>query len=201
MIISESPPPLPLFSVFQGLFGTLLLVTLQPLLTIGNVLGSLLLCVLSLLCVPFVAVGAYFSEILLYDDHNTNRSKYTSFFPLLSAFFMILFALVAHFLLPVVLTLLQPLLALFVLIGAQINKCIRLTYDLCVFHCIIRTRARIPISNSAMAYRVAGPGLSAAYHYYIHADVALAALQAKLERMELDIAQRQVGKQLLSCVH
>lgn len=69
---------------------------------------------------------------------------------------------------------------------AMVRKWARTAYDKAMGKIFLK-HGRQPANNSFLAWRIAGPGLSANYFYQIHSEIALLALQARLEKMELEM--------------
>jgi len=54
-----------------------------------------------------------------------------------------------------------------------------------MFRLVLRPMARVPVSDSFLARRTAGPGISATCYFQISPDVALAALHSRMELLQL----------------
>merc|ERR1712224_1151192 len=73
-----------------------------------------------------------------------------------------------------------------------LHAALRFAYDELVFRTVVKCCARVPASDSFLARRTAGPGISATCYYQISPAVAIAAMQAQLELLELEIIENQL---------
>ena len=80
---------------------------------------------------------------------------------------------------------------------AVIRKTLRDTWDALVFQLLIKKRARVPMSNTFLARRIAGPGMASEYYYQVRPEQALVALETRMEAAELKAYDNQTSQKIL----
>jgi len=172
--------------LFRGFLGTLLLIIGQPLLTLLHIPICLVMILTPVLWAPVSAVLGYLACILVYDWVNPRSPHYC--LPLAFGLLLAVFGLVT-FLFSVVLVVLMPVLNVVVMLLRLLLNFLWAFYDAFIFCFVIRSRARVPVSDSFTGRRIAGPGLSANYYFQISPAIALVILQETLEVNELQVHQ------------
>ncbi|KAF5280931.1 hypothetical protein FQA39_LY17937 [Lamprigera yunnana] len=170
----------------KGLFGTIGLVIVLPIVCVVTILSSTFIAVTAILWMPILTFLIQVTNALIYDLDSPEPKR--------NRFFVVFEALIWNIL---ILGLIQPLVALFLalivcpvialvilLIGIS-RYWLRLLWDSAIFHLIIKKRGRVPASDSFVVKRVAGPGLASDYYFQIRPEQALAAFEAKMEWDEL----------------
>src|SRR3989338_1468966 len=67
----------------------------------------------------------------------------------------------------------------------SIATALRKGWDHLIATQVILKNGRLPVTDSWLAKRIAGPGISSNYFFQLRPEIALLALQAKLEAWEL----------------
>ncbi|XP_012271893.1 uncharacterized protein LOC105695146 isoform X2 [Orussus abietinus] len=179
----------------KGLLGTIVILFVFPVVCILASLGSLLIAVTAFMWMPLVTLTLHTFMALVMDLDSPEPSR--------NRYLVVMEALVWNILIQ---GLLQPLAALFVavfvcplvslsiLTAAVTRYWIRLVWDTAMFHLLIKSRGRVPASDSFVVKRIAGPGLAQDYYYQIKPEQALAAFEAKLELDELLAFQQETER-------
>ncbi|XP_066250387.1 uncharacterized protein [Euwallacea similis] len=171
---------------FKGLFGTIGLVFVFPLVCLTAITFSILIALTAVVWMPLLTLMVQITNGLVYDLDSPEPQR-NRFFVLFEALFWNIVAqgclqpLAALFVASVI----CPLIALVILTGGVARYWFRLMWDASLFHLIIKKRGRIPASDSFAVRRVAGPGLASDYYFQISPEQALAAFEAKMEWDEL----------------
>ncbi|XP_066153534.1 uncharacterized protein [Euwallacea fornicatus] len=171
---------------FKGLFGTIGLVFVFPLVCLTAITFSILIALTAIVWMPLLTLMVQITNGLVYDLDSPEPLR-NRFFVLFEALFWnivtqgCLQPLAALFVASVI----CPLIALVILTGGVARYWFRLMWDASLFHLIIKKRGRIPASDSFAVKRVAGPGLASDYYFQISPQQALAAFEAKMEWDEL----------------
>jgi hypothetical protein len=162
----------------KGFFGTAFIVTCLPL---SMFLISTLSLVLALTAPIYIWVGSAIIHFLafLFCDFEGDSKMAAVFWNVLINFLGI--------------GILQPLgcaLMAFVIcpvssvIGSLLSvlrKCLRDGWDVVIFQLLIRKQARMPMNDTFLAKRIAGPGMASTYYYQIKTEQALASLETVMD--------------------
>ncbi|KAK6165166.1 hypothetical protein SNE40_023610 [Patella caerulea] len=172
----------------KGGLGSLLLVTVFPVISLTTSTLSLLLAVTCPLWVPLVTLVAHLGFILFYDVDCPDENRENRFLCLFEAIIWRIFLQgcvqpIAAFLTGAVCC---PLAAFFVMFFGVMRRAGRGLWDTLMFQTIIKSRGRVPARDGFIARRIAGPGLASNYFFQIRPEQALAAVEAHLEKDELD---------------
>lgn len=162
--------------------GSVAVVLGQTVLTAFTLTASGLTLTSFMLWAPSVAVLRWSGAIVLYDPHEYGC------LPLPRAMLRATSGLGRITLASLGLVLLPPL-ATLRLSAATLGFAARRVYDEVMFAGVIKPCARVPKSNSFLARRTAGPGISATCYWQLSPGVALAALRAELELQELTLIE------------
>ncbi|KAL3877445.1 hypothetical protein ACJMK2_035151 [Sinanodonta woodiana] len=183
--------------VLKGALGSVLLVTVFPVLCVTFSGISLAAAITTPVWIPLVTLGAHLIAFVIYDfdcpDDNSNKVG-------------ILFeALVWRLLIqgcmqPLAALMVGcigcPLAALGVSIFGALRRSVRGLWDTFMFYAVIKPRGRVPMSDGFVARRVAGPGLASNYFLQIHPEQTLAAVEARMELDELEVFRVNTVKQI-----
>ncbi|CAF0727699.1 unnamed protein product [Didymodactylos carnosus] len=90
----------------------------------------------------------------------------------------------------------SPVISFLVLIYSVLHRCTRGLYDKIMFHTVIKRFARIPVQDTFLAMRVAGPGLASQYFYQVAPPEVLAVFEAFIEQEELKTYRSYIEKML-----
>lgn len=169
--------------VLKGVFGSLLICTLFPLLCLFVSYGSLCLALSGPVLVPAFSLAFHIVSLVIF-DLETHR-------PLVSLVPSIFWNIgVLGVIQPVICTLVSlvicPVLAGIITTASFTRKGIRHTWDMVMFNAIIKKRARIPAGDSFIVKRVSGPGLASNFFYQVKTEQALVALEARMEMDEIE---------------
>ncbi|KAL1473617.1 hypothetical protein MTO96_038575, partial [Rhipicephalus appendiculatus] len=182
----------------KGLVGTVLLVLVFPVL-------SLVVCLTSPwqrswhpLWMPCVMLAFHLLMVLAYDfdspSPERNRICVLGEAILWQGLVLGLLQPIAAAIIALVLC---PIAAGFILLVAVFRWAAVRCWDALLFHGVIKRRARVPVGDSWMVTRVAGPGLSQDHLYQINPEQALTAFLAKVELEQLSIYGQQTEQQIL----
>jgi hypothetical protein len=169
-----------------GIPGTAIVLLGQPLLTVLQLAFAVVVAATSPVWAPLSGVVEHALSMTIYDFHHPH--DHGRWFPLLSivlwdlglagvaqASIALLMGLVVH-----------PALAMLRIMFESLRRQLRIGYDRMMWLLLLR-RCRIPSQDSFIAWRIAGPGITADYFFQIKPDIALLVLAAKLEECELDL--------------
>ncbi|XP_008202982.1 uncharacterized protein LOC100123730 isoform X2 [Nasonia vitripennis] len=179
----------------KGLLGTMVILFLFPVACILISCASLFIALTAFMWMPMVtlALHAFMALIMDLDSPESSRNRYL----------VVIEALVWNIgiqgcLQPIAALLVAavvcPLVSFMILTVAVIRYWIRVMWDTIMFHLVIKSRGRIPASDSFVVKRIAGPGLASDYYYQIRPEQALAAFEAKLELDELLAFQQEMER-------
>ena len=140
--------------VFVGIFVFLL----YP---IAIILSSILCFFLGLtawIWIILIVLIVYIFNILIYDTDSF--FEVSSFFPIIRiVIYEILIKGVLQMFLSLIVTIFQPILIIILLIWSFTRITLRFSYD-CFMFCFVKCCARLPRTDTAIAWKIAGPGLS-----------------------------------------
>lgn len=194
--------------VCRGGLSTVLVMVGQPVLTVVNLLWSLLVTVTFALWGPCLALLSYTSSVLLYDWRYYTRHfvslRYLSetvesylvidiyespgFFPLLRHLFRILVG-VLEALLASAGVIVHPLLSVGIAALSSVQRGFRFLWD-GAWTAALRRFGQWPAEDSFMAIRTKGPGILENYCFRLSTDLVKKCLLARLELAELQEARR-----------
>lgn len=152
----------------------------QPAVTLANLAVCAFTLVLPFVWAPTFSLIYWFGNILLFD---TFHQRY---FPLFNTCGSLLVSSAARGVLAGIGLLAVPVGAALYFVWLVLCFVLRRSYDQFMFCCLLRPRARAPGSDSFLARRTAGPGLSFTCFFQVSPAVALIAMSAKLEQLELN---------------
>lgn len=182
----------------KGLFGTMGLVVIFPIVCFAVITTSLFIALTTVLWMPLLTLAIQLTNLLIYDldSPELKRNRYFVIFEALVWNFGIQ-GLVQPFAALFVAAFICPLISLVILAGGITRYWLRLLWDTIIFHLIIKKRGRIPSSDSFVVRRIAGPGLASDYYFQVSPEQALAAFEAKMEWDELDAYQNVMENMIL----
>ncbi|XP_062594006.1 uncharacterized protein LOC134255480 isoform X1 [Saccostrea cucullata] len=181
---------------FKGVVGTVGLTLTYPLLCIVGSALSIIAAILVPAWVPVATLLYHLIGILIFDfDSPADNNKFSILFEAIIYRILIMGCIqpVAALLTG---SLFCPLAALGVAVFALARRSGRGIWDTMMYFLVIRSRGRVPISDSFVARRIAGPGLAANYFFQIKPEQALAALESKMELDELDVWRKNMEQQI-----
>lgn len=186
----------------KGLCGTVLLVVLFPALCLIVCTLSLVAALLAPLWMPCMMLLFHLVMVLAYDfdSPSPERNRICVLGEAL-VWQGLLQGLLQPVAAAVVALVLCPLAAGLVLLVAVVRWAAVQCWDAVLFHAVVKRRARVPLGDSWMVMRVAGPGLSQDHLYQVSPEQALAAFLAKLEFEQLSLYVQQTELQILQPLH
>ncbi|KAJ8317953.1 hypothetical protein KUTeg_003044 [Tegillarca granosa] len=158
--------------ILKGAVGSVLLCVCYPVLCVLGSGASILVAVTAPAWIPVVTLVVHVGFFLVFDADCPDDSN---------KFFTLFEAIIWRIL---ILGCIQPVAAL-VSIGL-VRRMGRGIWDSMMFCMVIKSRGRVPSSDGFVARRVSGPGLASNFCYQINPEQALAALEARMERDELE---------------
>eukprot|EP01012_Entosiphon_sulcatum_P009931 TRINITY_DN15721_c0_g1_i1.p1 TRINITY_DN15721_c0_g1~~TRINITY_DN15721_c0_g1_i1.p1 ORF type:complete len:1018 (+),score=174.45 TRINITY_DN15721_c0_g1_i1:426-3479(+) len=170
--------------VVKGAIGSTLIITVMPVLALINIVVCVCGMVLSPLWVPALSLVGLLFDLLVWDTAHWHRHRQNPF-PIFRIVGYMLFG-VFQIGAAIVATTTLPIFAVIRIAFATLRAALWHLWDFVTFHMVLRPRARVPASDSFLARRIAGPGVSSTYYYQITVDQVLVILRAKLEILELD---------------
>ncbi|MBF0361062.1 MAG: hypothetical protein HQK49_08630 [Oligoflexia bacterium] len=180
----------------KGVLGSIAYTVGQPLVTMGNVALSGGVAATSVVWAPMTSLFQMGFNMTIYDfdspanyySHSRMKNyEYTHvWFPALNYTKDVIFsAAVPMTMGTLAATVLHPTLSALTVAFEGARKLFSQGWDALMRKLIIAPYGKIPATDSWVATRVSGPGISVNYFYQIHPEMALVALQAKLESIEL----------------
>lgn len=178
--------------LIKGLIGTTSVAILFPIVALVNTLFTILGTLICVVPAPIWSLLAYVRDIFIHDRYNRDPKAFTNL-----PIFLTLGACLGNLIKAVWslgrAVIWHPLMAILALLGLVIRSTLRYTYDTLVFYLVLRSKSRVPIQDTFLARRVAGPGLSfQLYQRMSHSD-ALTALQYDLEIIELGLFEERTS--------
>ena len=181
-----------LIMIFLGFF----VIIIYPILII---LYSIFAIIVGLTCFVWGILFSLFVHlfhIFIYDFDAPRRYEDCHLFAMVSAIiYDFLFLGFLQFFLCIILTILQPIIAVIVLVFSLIRIVFRFLYDILMFN-LIKCCARLPKTDSGMAWKIKGPGLSKQYYNHIKLEDALLIVRGRLEELQLESYQEIYRKAL-----
>ncbi|XP_014217676.1 uncharacterized protein LOC106646149 isoform X2 [Copidosoma floridanum] len=179
----------------KGFLGTLCLLFVFPVVSLVISIASLFIALTAILWMPIVtlALHAFMALVLDLDSPDIARNRYLTVMEALvwniciQGFFQPIAALT-------IALCICPLVSFTILTIAVIRYWVRVMWDTAMYHLVIKSRGRIPASDSFVVKRIAGPGLASDYYYQIRPEQALIAFEARLELDELEAFQREMER-------
>jgi hypothetical protein len=123
-------------------------------------------------------------RIIIYDYDNSD-SEACKYFPLIGETLRFVFDGILQLILSFVGLFLHIILVIFFLIFAILRYTIRSIYD-CFMLLLVKCLGRVPASDTAIAWRVQGPGLAFQYYTSIELKDIMLLVAAELEKHELN---------------
>ena len=126
---------------------------------------------------------AMFNLFIIDTDYPRNDSIGYGLFPII--FYVIFVKCFLQFFATIMLLIIQPILAILICFLGLLRLILRFFYDIFMF-VIIWMFAKLPLSDSFLAWKTSGPGLSRKYYNHIEVGDALTIVHAELEKCELN---------------
>lgn len=165
---------------------------LKPLLIVLNIALSLLLIVTMPVWLPLLLLLLYVVDIFLYNFNHQNiyyNYDRVNYFPALRFFLRAFFTLVLIVLKLTIAPLWFLFIALVCLIWSGVSYSFRTGYDWLTYQ-LIKAIGRSPVTDSAMAWRVAGPGIDGSYYQSVKSTDIYLLVTAELEKIHLEMFQK-----------
>ena len=89
-----------------------------------------------------------------------------------------------------------PLLAFIGCAFAVVRKFIRDAWDTVMFQLVIKIHGRVPLRNTFLAKKIAGPGMASSYYYQIKTEQALVALETAMDLDRLSAVRGDLARQI-----
>lgn len=150
----------------------------------------LTLCLFWFLIMITCFIWAFFGIILhfifnifIYDVYHPKENS-TGYGILPIIFYLLLIKFMFQFIATLIITLSHPIIALLIFLLGVIRLIVRFAYDIFMFF-IIYIFAKLPISDSFIAWKISGPGISKMYYNHIDLKDAIIIIHGSLEKYEL----------------
>ena len=149
------------------------------------IICTFILCMICVLISPVIAFISIFLEFLFNSLIYDNKSDYhcLPFFIILIYKFCI--RCVFQFILALIFLIFQPIISLVIFLYAQIRFCLRKFYDFIMFY-IIKWLAKIPETDTCIAWKVSGPSLFRNRYTDINNSDIISLCIGKIEEMVLN---------------
>lgn len=184
--------------LFKGLVGTVLLVLLFPVVSLVVCTLSLAAALVAPVWMPCVMLVFHLVMVLAYDfDSPSSERNRICILGEAILWQGLVLGILQPLAAAVIALVLCPLAAGFVFLVAVLRWAGVQCWDALLFHGVVKRRGRVPLGDSWMATRVAGPGLSQDHLYQVNPEQALAAFLAKVESEQLSIYGQQTELQIL----
>lgn len=108
-------------------------------------------------------------------------------------FYTILIKFIFQLIATILLLIFQPILAILIVAFGIIRMILRFMYDIFMF-AIIYIFAKVPVSDSFLAWKISGPGLTRKYYNSMDVGEALTLIHAHLEAYELLTFKNKINK-------
>lgn len=144
----------------------------------------ILLYLVGLVCIFAFIIISIFFILFIYDSLRPGLGCYIFPLPIL-IIWRIFICIGFSFLFWAFLCIIQVFWAIFMLIFAHLRYVMRTIYDAFTM-CLIGCFAKVPKTDSSVAWKVSGPGINRAAFKKISIDDALMLLRSELEKIELD---------------
>lgn len=182
--------------VFVGIF---LLLGAKPIAIVANTVLSLALAVTSWLWMPLVLVLTYLFNLLVYqfeiDEQHLLGRVSERVLPLINTPLMLVLNLVRIVAFAVGAAVVHPVLAALASLWAVLRRAYSTLTDEVDF-VLIRLLARTPSTDSAIAWKVAGPAMSRSYYNSLSEEDVYLLVQAELEKRYLGQYRQQVTERI-----
>ncbi|XP_058821698.1 uncharacterized protein LOC131683602 isoform X2 [Topomyia yanbarensis] len=178
----------------KGFLGSLLILTMFPLLCVSVSISSIAFAIAAPLWMPFITVTLHLYMMLVYDldcPDESRRNRYCIFLEAVG-WNIVVQGLIQPLVALVVASTICPAVSVVVLFVGVARYWLRLFWDAITFHLFIKKCGRVPASDSLAVKRIAGPGLALDYYFSIKPEQALAAFEAKMELDELQAYQHSM---------
>ena len=193
------------------LVGCIIVLILHPIFNILVIIGSFLLALTSVLWIFIYRILKILFKLLVYDYmalkyYKRNENELGSFldrilspsraFPLIQAFIKLIWGGIFQICYCIIVPPVNLVLSLLLLILSSFLFSLRIIYYFIIHNFVIRCGARIPLKDTNMAWRVAGPGISTNIYYSISIDGASTLCLIQIEIDKLTILQKQMKNYL-----
>ncbi|XP_058455787.1 uncharacterized protein LOC131433056 isoform X1 [Malaya genurostris] len=178
----------------KGFLGTLVILTMFPLLCLSVSVSSIVFAIAAPLWMPFITITLHLYMMLVFDldcPDESRRNRYCIFLEAVG-WNIIVQGLLQPLLALIVASMICPAVSVAVLFVGVARYWLRLFWDAITFHLFIKKCGRVPASDSLAVKRIAGPGLALDYYFSIRPEQALAAFEAKMELDELQAYQHSL---------
>jgi len=186
------------YGIVLGL-GSLMLVLGMPLLVAVNVVVSSFMIATSIVTVPVVSMLKYYYNMYIYDTEAPIAPVRTwkPAVPLLRICTRVVLGSVGNVVGATAMAVVgHPVIAAASTVASSALAAVRTVYDWTMYYLVLKPVARVPVSDSPLARRIAGPGLSFSYYRQIEKEQALALLQLELEWLELQWAKNRLERKI-----
>jgi len=180
--------------------GTVIVVVGQPLLTAVSACAAIILATTAPVWAPASSLFGYVYSATLFDLH----PAYGPHTPMTGRWFPLLAHVGGGIIISGILRIsaavfagvvVHPCLAVLRGLWEEVRREVRTTCDWIIRNVLLRF-ARVPGHDSFLAWRIAGPGITAKYCFQIRSDIALLALTARLESEELNLFESLAIKEI-----
>jgi hypothetical protein len=171
---------------------------LKPLLVLLNIVVSLALIVTMPVWLPILCVVLYCLDIFLFNfDHQSRYSSYdrVNWFPFMRFALRAVFTVLLILLKLTVVPLFFLTIGLIVFLWSSLRYACRKAYDAALFQ-LIKAIGRSPVTDSGVAWKIAGPGITGSYYQSIKSTDIYVLVTAQLEKIHLEMFQNEVTKLL-----
>jgi hypothetical protein len=169
----------------------------MPIGIVLNTFVALVLAITSVVTVPIVSLGKYAFNALVFDTEHTDASpRWGKSVPLVRLAARLGFNVIGQAALSALGLVVHPAIAAVSVAGSAALAGVRTVYDNIMYYAVLKPFARIPVTDTKIARRIEGPGLSFSYYHQISSEQALSLLLLKLEQMELDSARARVAEKI-----
>eukprot|EP01117_Protostelium_nocturnum_P016860 TRINITY_DN6757_c0_g1_i2.p1 TRINITY_DN6757_c0_g1~~TRINITY_DN6757_c0_g1_i2.p1 ORF type:complete len:1125 (-),score=277.54 TRINITY_DN6757_c0_g1_i2:24-3398(-) len=185
---------------FKG-FGIFVYCIVRPLLTLLNVLVTILLVASSPLWIFFFTFVWKLFNLFIYDSYFPFYEVrwYNSFFPLFELLFVRVFwfTLVQLLSCLAMVVLIHPLHSILWFFFGTLRFLLRRFYDNLCQVTVIK-KAKIPRNDTFLCRMIAGPGLASQFYFRTHPDIAILALQARIDSMAMGLYKSKAVSDIMS---
>lgn len=173
---------------------------LKPLFILINIVLSVVLIVLIPVWTTILVLLRYVLDIHLFNNLHEQSQYYlrqVHWFPLLRNIIHIFLTIIVGIFMVTVAPLFQGIFAIIVTAFSFTRFYLRTCYDWLMFRLISRF-GRSPVTDSAFAWRIEGPGISSTFFQSIKSSDIYLLVAAELEKIHLEIFQAHTNQKLAS---
>lgn len=178
--------------IVKGVVGTTMIALGHPLIVIFNIIIGIIGTITSPLWAFTASVIFYLLCAFIYDFDAPDIQEY-HWFPFIRTIINQIFVGgIGQFVASLIAIGSHGIIGLLSFVWIFIVTTTNYCYDYCIYHTILKRKAKIPICDDFFVKRISGPGLGSKYFYLIDYQMALIMVQYSLEEMEMHAYKQEI---------